>query len=463
MVAAYKVVLTCSFMVLCFDLFAQALTVDQQRSSNQRIFRFHNWGTAQVQFDGAYDYTGFHLTAGVDSQSLSCDKIKEYAIELAIIIDQVNNNTRRWESYLARCAPNMRSEFQLIWLLPNANFESTADFQKYLKHSSLTQERSENILRKVQRFNETKRYRRKFLIAFEEFLKTELADLKNHERHKLLSQAHEVARTYQSELPYLSQLMELAIALKTPNLPRARRLLHEFLNRHPFRLVFEVNPAIFNETFSKERYDKFFLELGLLVGRSLRTSNPVEVDAFMTVLSDINKTRLFDSLVSTYGTDWSLVRLRDQMAKRRYGQSFPSFWYQQLSFRTSMTLIEGYVENLMTERAHDDLLREFMWVYVDDFPRRAELRNRLIEVITNSELDPYLEYVILEMIEQPSLKQKLSQNVPKYARPQFSLRREYFRSLMLEGLTPEFALLNLFKLGDLDSDYLWLIALSRTF
>lgn len=441
-----------------FEVFAQALTVDQQRSGPRRIFRFLNQGTPLVPYEGSYDSHGFKLTMGLEPQTLDCQRITDFGVELALLLDQKQERMGRWESFLSRCSLGMRNEFQLIFFLNTLDFDDDNALSSYLKDSSLSQERSEQVMRLFKKARDRASKTREHLVAFEELLKLDLDDREPHEIHRILNYYLQKAQDWRKSAPYMAQLMEMAISLRADNGPRARRLLEEFLNMHAFRIIFEIDPDYFNEEWTKERHVNLFLELGLLVSKHFRTSNPVELDIFMTLLMELNRSRIFDSLANQYGTDWSLIRLRESMGRKFLGRRYPSFWFQQLSFRTSSALIEGYIERLMSQIRDRDSILEFMWIFNEEPPRSEQSRQLLLEAAANVGEDHYLNYVVLELLQSSSFKNDLAKLNPHFSRSLFNLQREYYRGLLHQGVAKQFTVMRLLQLGDQDTDYLWFLA-----
>jgi hypothetical protein len=441
------------FIFLSTSIQAQVLTTDTSRPLPiyLRQFNYQNLGPSYALMSGVHSIHGFELQFQIDFTALACEQAKNYEIEFAIILDRRLNGGEKSRTYINRCSALFKKDFQQILGL-------TGDFKTYLKKIEMDKDQLKKIQRLALKHSDVAQSTREALLGLRDLIRTEGKNFSDTERYQYLFAAREKI----AKLPgsYLRTLGQIVLTQKAGNKGASRTLLREFLNMNPFRLVFELSPLIYNEDWTREDQEKLFLELSLFITRSFQYEMPLEVDIYITLINEINDTRLFSSLSSRFSTDWSLVRLREAIASNIIAHSYPSFWYSQLSYRTSTTLVNGYINDFLDAKRAQYTLKESLWIFLDQSPAGDERRQLIVNQAHHlKDKDWYHQFVLLEFLSQPGFRGDLSQLDPTLGRPVFLMKREYYRSLFNEGLALDFSLMNLALLGDLDRDYLWLLAI----
>ncbi len=450
-----KPILFC-LLLLSTTIQAQTLSVDP-RTGARRIFRFQSIGPSFAPIEAGYNHLGFSLKSLADPTNMECSRITDYHIEVSLIIDQREKRLDRWQDFLNRCSIFMRGEFQLLFLSQNLSFDSVEAFEKYLSTSSISAERAKEI---VEIYSLVKKPNDAILILkkIEELMLLKLEDSTSLERIRRLTEFRNLKNL--ANYPYLAQILELLIAIKVENQAWAYDSLLSLMNTHPFRLAFEVDHLTFNGEWSAERQEKIFLSLGLEIAQYFKKSHPQEVDIFMTIFSDFLKLRSFDSLAVKYSTDWSLVRIREGISQRVLSRKLPSFWYSQLSFRTSTSQVEIYLEELLSLDNGKFFTEDSLWFFAESFPSSDLGRETVFRLINESNpSDDYIRLLSFYLIENESLKRKLSESKTNYQRPLFQLRRDFFRSLLSRSKSRDLAIYYLIKAGDHNPNYLWHLGL----
>lgn len=431
---------------------AQVLTTDPSRPLplQSRQFHYSNLGPSHSLMGGVHRLYGFEIEFQIDFNSLPCQHAQEFIIEMAIIHHSKTTSAEKTKNFLDRCGEFLKLDLQKMLM-----FEG--EIEDYLKQIQMPQDQlgqlSENI--KNQKIELEKI--REALKSLRAILLSEDRKMTDKERYKNLFESRQKLMALSGT--YLKHLAEIVFTTKAGNLGAARTLLREFINLNAFRLVFEVSPWLFNSEWSREDHEKLFLEISLFISTAFQKELPLETDIFITQISQIFETRLFSSLSSRYQTDWSLVRIREQIALNTLAYSYPSFWYSQLSNRTSVSLVSGYINDYLDSKLSKLTLRESLWIFLDQAVNGEQRSQALVEeLIRLPENDWYHQFIQLEYLNRPSFRDDLSKLDSKLGRPVFLMKREYFRSLLIKGQAPTFALMNLALIGDFDRTYLWLLA-----
>ena len=255
-----KPVLIC-LLLLSSTIQAQTLTVDP-RTGARRIFRFQSIGPSFAPIEAGYNHLGFSLKSLADPTNMECSRITDYHIEVSLILDQREKNLERWQDFLNRCSIFMRGEFQLLFLSQNLSFESAEAFEKYLSNSSIGAARVKELVEIYSLINKQDDAL-DILKKIEELLLLKLEDSTSLERIHRLTEFKNIKNL--ENYPYLSQILNLLIAIKVENKGWAYNSLLSLMNAHPFRISFEVDHLTFKGEWTAERQEKLFLSLGLEV------------------------------------------------------------------------------------------------------------------------------------------------------------------------------------------------------
>lgn len=260
----------------------------------------------------------------------------------------------------------------------------------------------------------------------------------------------------QESYKYIQKLGLIVLAIRMDNAAWAEKELNEFLNYHPARISFEVHRDIFTKDWDRERFEKLMLDIGLVVGNFFKKRDPLKTDIFMTLMDESLSSRTFKSLSSNYQIQWSLSRLRSSISSGERVSTYPSFWYSQLSYRTSRGQVDVFMNSLFEEATVDELSFESLWIFTETMPNEKSKRQKIREVIVNRDKkDAYQRFINLELVEHDGFKRMLGEKLPDWNRPIFQLKRSIYQEIFWQKAAPELMLFFLLELGDYNEDYLW--------
>lgn len=383
--------------------------------------------------------------------------MRNYEIELTLLLNKLNDQKELSASYLAKCQLLLNPEFERLLTIEDQHLISDETFKKFLEEAELSAQRINELSEIYQQIKNQKQMSA-LLILLEEFLKWEP---QNKER----AQVYRTSRDFQKELEkhpqgYLKKLGEVLLAIKIDNESWALKKLVEFFNMHPARLGFDLYRQVFTQEWSQERHDKLILGVGIEITKYFKKKYPEEMDIFMTSVKQTGDSRIFSSLSQGFGTDWSLARLRESVEKGQRARQYPSFWFSQLSYRTSSGQIDLFLRDLFTNTQRYPLSAEALWIFAENFPRLEKEREHLVDVSLKGEQeDFYYRYLILHLLENGAFKKLIEAQKTKFSRPLFQLKRQTLRQGLKNLRAPEWMLFELLKLGDYQKDYLWYIGL----
>lgn len=383
--------------------------------------------------------------------------MRNYEVELALLLNKLNNQKELSASYLAKCQLLLDPEFERLFTIADQHLVSEQSFKNFLEEAELPAQRINELGEIYQKITSQKQMQ-SLLMALEEFLRWEP---QNKDRSKVYRASKEFQNELEKHPPgYLKKLGEVLLAIKIDNESWALNKLVEFFNMHPARLGFDLYRQVFTQQWDQDRHDKLILGIGIEITKYFKKKYPEEMDIFMTSLKQSGDSRVFSSLSQAFGTDWSLARLRESVEKGQRARQYPSFWFSQLSYRTSSGQIDQFLRDLFINTKRYPLSPEALWIFAENFPRLENEREHLVEVsIKGEQEDFYYRYLVLQLLEHGAFKKLIESKNQKFSRPLFQLKRQSLRQGLKNLRAPEWMLFELLKLGDYQKDYLWYIGL----
>lgn len=377
---------------------------------------------------------------------------------MALLAAAKNKNMAEWSDFLKRCQVFMQAEFKVLFEL--AQTKQWSDLDELLEAEEVKKERQQEIKSVLSGLKE----RNKILdiwSSLETFLKLDRDEVKSQDYYfgaqKLKNQLEK------GPFKYIQKLGLIALAIRMDNEAWAQKELNEFLNFHPARISFEVHRGVFTDEWNRERFEKMMLEIGLVIGNFFKDREPLKTDIFMTLMDEGLSSRTFRSLSSNYQIQWSLSRLRSSISSGERVSHYPSFWYSQLSHRTSRGQVDVFINSLFEKEVVDDLSYESLWIFTETMPSEESKRHKIRDVVLEQkDKDPYQRFITLELLEHEALKRMLGEKRRKWKKPIFQLKRSLYQEIFWQESAPELMLFLLLELGDYNDDYLWAFAYPGT-
>lgn len=394
-------------------------------------------------------------------EQYSCEKVRQYEIELALLLNKLNQIPKQSESYLNKCGLLLEKEFERLLNITAQQQQSEQSFKQYLNEVEIAESRIDELLIIHRKVKQTLLIQELFR-SIEEFLVIDISEKSHAEKYLASKNFRDKIESYPNG--FFKKLAEILLAIKIDNEAWATTRLLEFFNYHPARIGFDLYRQVFDHGWTLERHNKLILNISLEITRYFKNKRPEEMDIFMTLMEQAIDSRVFATLSQKYGKDWSLARLREAVARGERARQYPSFWYSQLSYRTSSGQVDQFLRNLFTESKRYPIAPDALWIFSENFPRLEQERLHLTQIalgIPSEEF--YFHYLVIELIENEAFKKIMEDKSANFKRPTFQLKRQLYRQGLESLKAPEWMLYELLKLGDFQKDYLWYLGLHPNF
>ncbi len=257
-------------------------------------------------------------------------------------------------------------------------------------------------------------------------------------------------------LSFWRDLFSLNLALASKNKPWLTQLIRRLGQVSPH--YFRVNGVSFyNEELKMVR--DYMLELmEKLIDRE---ADEQRVKILARKISLLGKTSEFKEIGDEVDADWSLSELRSFFLNPLWKNEYFDFWYYLIEGRTSQAEIDSKLRNILTYDLVKDASFAQLWVLESYLPPDEKVREVLYSRIKDrwgrgTLLDTY---EVLEILKMTPVKAAVSKEVKDLNRASFQLAREFYIRLINSGHSSQYALYQLYRLGDKQSDHLWWLVL----
>lgn len=244
-------------------------------------------------------------------------------------------------------------------------------------------------------------------------------------------------------------------ASKMKNSAWAQKSLATVLRMEPFAFVFGFNRLWLDGDSMHEVHYKKIKEL---------------LSYIKNKIDDQNLLRVFESKISYFKDEeldeyseysWSLDNIRSFIKERHPLTSYMGYWQQAMEARVSRTELFQYFDQTMNAVYLMSFNLADLWLFHHYFPndegRRDMIKKEFFKLAKTD--NKYLQWRLIELTENSTIKKWLSEVNISYSRPLFLQKRYFFKELLNSGQASEFAIYNLMLLGDRNLDYMWWLCL----
>lgn len=363
----------------------------------------------------------------------------------------------QWDEYLNKCLLSLDSNFQKLLGLPSLKGKTLTEVEKIIRPLNMPGALKERLVLtwKIKYQNDD------FRNDIED-----LGHLVNSEARALTAPQsffaakkvwYRIKDSKSLEGSFLKKLLEILSALRVKNTEWARRALSEALFIDPYQFALEINPAHLNAEELTE-YKKNVIQALNIIATKLPKETLVEMylNALASLTGDESLVKLRDEL----GFRWSLVNIRNFIKDRLVGNAFPHVWFAALSGRTTQIEIDAYLDSALDVQKISKWDWDMLWLFRIYFPSapklRSEIYSQLEKLAENAKSIYHKRLLLVQLAENNIIKRELRDKVELYQVPTFQLKREFYRELFASGLAPQFALYQLWSMGDISEDgLLW--------
>lgn len=346
----------------------------------------------------------------------------------------------------------MDKSFLILLNLSKSDLRDQNTLSRYLIESGAKKEQRKLVLE----IFELKRKFNKQILMVERFVKVSSIpleeDLKKIKYKDLYSHIKFV-----EDVPIqnpLRLLLELSVALRSDNNEWVRKLGKRIINTSDLQFASYIEPRKFTNKLYLQYTEALFDTLNLM---KIKKVDPMLVRMIATRLIPFLPNKEKSRFTSFFGANWSLNELREIVKSREYGQSAIGLWFNVLENRTTQLEVNNFLDSVLQKSTIKRLPREEFWIFKYFYPgddRREVLDLRLKNYVLNPQ-NIHDSLVLSEIIEKEAIQKTISKFDEKYSRPLFKIKRDVYQKALRSGLPSQFALYNLFLLGEKDTDLFW--------
>lgn len=252
----------------------------------------------------------------------------------------------------------------------------------------------------------------------------------------------------------LRLLLELSIALRTENKEWVRKLAKRIVNTSDLQFASYIEPRVFTNKIYLQYVEALFDTLNLM---KIKKFDPMLVRMIATRLTFFLPTKEKTRFTSFFNANWSLNELREFVKSREYGQSGVGLWFNVLENRTTKQEVNNFLNGVLKKSAIKRMAREEFWVFKYFYPGddRRELLDKRLASYAKKSTSIHDRLILSEILEKEAIQKTLSKIDKTLARPLFKIKRDVYQEVLRSGLPSQFALYNLFLLGEKDTDLFW--------
>lgn len=258
----------------------------------------------------------------------------------------------------------------------------------------------------------------------------------------------------------IENLIESIMAIKTNNHSWAKKSIQRIISTEPQRINFLMQPLYFkNEKEYQRFYDNFFMVAEYLIDNIKQ--EPILLKIFATYLDILINSKETKKLINKLGATWSLSQIRSIAKSKTHGYKYIFFWYKMLHNRSRDAEANSYIDSFISVKQIEKAGSSLLPLFIHYLPRDKKKRKTIINVIRRiiNSTDNYQQYILLQLLKNKSIKQALLKRSSKFNKTIFQLERTFYRKMLKNADSMEFALYNLIRLGDVTDDMLWWIIL----
>ncbi len=400
---------------------------------------------------------GFYLRKVDYTVPAKCPSPKDYTLKLVLILAKARGELSVWDEYLNRCLLSLDANFQKLLGLPSLAGKTFEEAEKIIKSHSFPSGLKERLLStwKIKYSNDD--------------FKNDVNDLKElvEAESKALTAPqsffaakkvwYRIKDSDRLQGSFLKKILEILSALRVKNIEWARRALSEALFIDPYQLALEIDPAYFSPEELSE-YKGNVIQAIKIMANKLPKETLVQM--YVNVLAGLTGDESLVKLRDELGYRWSLVDIRNFTKDRMVGSAFPHVWFAALSGRTTQVEIDSYLDSALDAQKLSKWSWDKLWLFRVYFPAapklREEIYSELVELAKVAKPNFHQRLLLTQLAENSTIKRELRQEVELYQLPTFQLKREFYRELFFSGHAPEFALYQLWSMGDISEDgLLW--------
>lgn len=346
----------------------------------------------------------------------------------------------------------MDKEFLTLLNISPEELESEKTFRKYLIEAGTNRNTREYAL-DIYRKKRVHSNQKKIISKLVELSILEVPKTMTPEKYKKLYSYLKEVEELDDDHP-LKHFVNLSVALRTDNEEWIRKASLKIINTSSLQYAIFIDPRKFTKKIYIQMVEAIFDTLKLTKSK---VDDPMITKMLVTRLIFFLPNKYKDRFKSEFNGNWSLNELREVVANRKYGQSAIGLWFNVLENRTTEAEVNRFLDRILRVKTLKKLPLEEFWILKHFYPggdRREVLETRLAS-FGKSNASVHDNLILNEILDKEPIKKKLEELNPNFKKPLFMVKRDIFQSILQSGYPSQFALYNLFLLGEKDPKLFW--------
>ena len=397
---------------------------------------------------------GFLFSEKSGSFDDDCSKINSYLSKLVIITSTHLKNKDDVKEYLEKCKNNKNDLiFHLNYIASSDNREESLLQILSTPGFGIKEKVRLRSIYKIKKKNRTR-------FSFWKELKT-VIDFKlegKEDKFETRSRNFQFLREQKKKLgkiknPLFKNLFELSLAVQTNNTSWMIALSNKIIKSGPLELALTWNNQ--DEKVSKE--EQIQLLKSLVTKLKGKVGDLLVVKILVDRLVQLGQSVEYKTLLNDFDADWSLTDLREITSSLGVAQEYFDFWYAKFVNRTSENEINQFLKRVLNIETINKAQASQLWIFQHYLPKDQKLRENITKRFEKMWASNYFyhRYIVLRSISLEPWKRLLIKKNSEFNRALFQLERDFFHEVLETGVAVDYALFQLYRLGDKDDQNLW--------
>lgn len=346
----------------------------------------------------------------------------------------------------------MDKDFLVLLNIGRGDLGNRKNFQAYLEESGSSEILKKKAL-KIYDLKRKKKSQEQLVDKFAELSELKLEKNMTPEKYKALYFYQKFVENLDKDHP-LRHLVELGIALRTNNKTWVKKVSQRIATASALQYAVFMNPTELSGKYKIKLIESIYSTLSLM---KKEFKDPMLLRILATRFNSLLPSKYKEKFESNFNSNWSLNELREITGSRLYGQFSVGLWFNVLENRTTEAEVNRFLDTVLRRSALRKLPKQDYWILKYFYPgdeRRQKLEAKLASVV-KKDTGVHDKLILSEILEREPIKKSMAKVDPALGRPLFKIKREIYKDVLNTGNPSEFALYNLFLLGEKDPELFW--------
>lgn len=448
--------INCLFLSVLFVNPSYGQVNKESFSQKKKIHIFQTLKSKYGEIESGLSFKGFNFSRFTLNNNIECGKPDDFDFKFWIFLSKKLKIKNDWEKIVKKCAHNMDGQFLATLYYMDRNENNKIQLKEALSLYLIDSKDKKQIFELEKKIG-LKKSINEIIPLFNTIIK----DLKNKKKMEKFDEdqsqlfffeREQIKSMANFEQGFFKNLIEALIYSKINNHAKAKTKISQILKIDLMELVFELNFSSQNQY--KETYKNILIAVEML---SPKFKEDTEFKLLLNYLSLVEKNADIQKLINDFDANWSLNEVRNLSKSYRYGRNYLGFWFKVLNKRSFRIEVNEYLKKMLDEdsvKRHGD---DILWIFKHFLPPDDKIRDGIYEGIYQKSKEKmiYSRFLILDLMEQNTIRKNLSKKIPLLKRPIFNLKRTFYLDLLGRGIAIDFSLYQLYLLGERNQEIFW--------